>query len=755
MIAWALRISFYGNDELGSIALANLSDDTEESAKAIRIIKDWILDPKNKKIIDDARLLSGKNLTADEYARIVYNRAKAIVTRRDNGKINTELLDNIRAYDEELGRYVISGKLSLDDLPDDINAIPASVVGPELVPVVDNGNYTSPLMQKGWVWLGLSTARISRQPMALYEVAKIRKQMRASGFEDEFIKAYVKDAGGMSNASAVVNAKREFARLVEERAISQILPYVDNPLIRSQVAFAARNFARFYRAQEDFYRRLGRIVRYNPEAIQKLALTFDGVAHSGWVQEDDRGEKYFVYPGLTPVYKAMQGVMTTLGVPQDFKVPFPVQFGASIKMLTPSVNTESWLPTFSGPAAAVPMTFIQNAVNIFDPGMGDTITRYTLGQYAVDQGLVSRLMPAHVNRFLSTMNQDERDSQYASAYRKAVTYLEASGNGIPKKYDENGDLIPPSAGELEAYRERVRNATLSVLATRFVFGFFAPASPAVQLKSDMSEWIRDSGTANWKQAFNALRERYDGDYDAAIKKWIEIYPNQVPYTVTESERNTIAFFGYANESGKFVDQNQEMFAEYPEAAAFLIPHKGAFSFDAYRTMATMGLRKNKRVEDYLREVQTASDLQTYYQKRNEYEAMLETSVDDFSRSIARQEFNDWKARFFAGRPLVQEELNQGAEKRIKTLQALDDLEKFLTDGKYSNIKGDTQDVLREMVNAFSTYKEQRDIFELTGSGSDMIQVIKDSTISRLRQLATYNENTQAAYDVLFGRLLDD
>ena len=387
--------------------------------------------------------------------------------------------------------------------------------------------------------------------------------------------------------------------------------------------------------------------------------------------------------------------------------------------------------------------------------MGDTIARYTLGEYSVDQGLVSRLMPAHVNRFLSAMSQDERNGQYASAYRKAVTYLEAAGHGIPKRYDDAGQLIPPSPGELEAYRERARNATLSILATRFVFGFFAPASPSIQLKSDMQEWIRDAGQANFKQSFNALREQYDGDYDAAIKRWIELYPNAVPYTVTESERKTTAFFGYAEESGKFVDENQKMFADYPEAAAFLIPHKGAFSFDAYRTMANMGLRSNKRVEDYLREVQTASDLQIYYQKRNEYEETLKFSGSDYARSLARQQFNDWKSRFFAGRPLVQEELNQGAEKQIKRLQALDDLEKFLDDPTYSGIRRDTQDVLRQMVKAYSDYKTQREVFELTGGSRDIIQTVKDGTISKIKELAQYNENTQAAYDVLFGRLLDD
>ncbi len=76
-------------------------------------------------------------------------------------------------------------------------------------------------------------------------------------------------------------------------------------------------------------------------------------------------------------------------------------------------------------------------------------------------------MPAHVNRFLNAMDTDERNSQYASAYRKAVTYLEASGNGIPKNYDADGNLIPATAQELEEYRQRVRNATIGVLATRF------------------------------------------------------------------------------------------------------------------------------------------------------------------------------------------------------------------------------------------------------------------------------------------------
>jgi hypothetical protein len=758
LVSWLLRISFYGNDELGALAISNLSDNAAVKAEGINKIRSYLQTDAGKKLMKEARLTSGKDMDELEYAQLVYNRAAEIFTKRGDGKLNLELLDKIRQVDDFTGEYKVTGKLSLDDVDIDINDMPESIVGPELVPVSDTSNYTSPLMEKGWVWLGLSTARMSRQPIALYEMVDIRKSMRESGFEKAFLDNFIKGIDPV-NIKAIEKAtevgKRELATLVEERATANILAYVDNPLIRSQVAFGLRNFSRFYRAQEDFYRRVYRLVRYNPDAIQRIALTADGVAHNGWIQRDDRGELYFVYPHFTPGYKVIQGVLTALGVEQDFKVPFPVQFGGAVKMLTPSINPDSILPSFAGPAAALPLSLVENLVNVFSPGNGDTLTRYTLGKYAVDQPLVSRLMPSHVNRFLNTMDQDERNSQYASAYRKAVTYLEASGNGIPKKYDTDGNLIPPSAEELEEYRQKVRSTTIGVLATRFAFGFFAPASPSVQLKSDMADWIEDAGRANWKQAYNKLREEYGGDYDAAMRKWVELYPNQVPYTITESERKTVAAFGYAEESGKFVEENKALFKSFPEGAAFLIPHNGGFSFDAYRTMAQMGLRSNKRVEDYLRDVQTASDLQVYYDKKDSYERELELSPSPFSKTLARQQFNDWKARFLAGRPLVQEELAQGGQKAINRRNALSDLQNLLSSPEFRNVRPDVQKALAEMVNTYQQYQTQRDIFDVAGGDAELMRSIKESTISAIKQLATYNENTQAAYDVLFASLLGE
>ena len=756
LVGWLLRLSFYGNDELGSLALANV--DIPED-KAMQLLVNWIRSPKGQKLKKEATAVDERDLDDIAYAREVYNRAKELVTQRKDGQINKALLNKIRQADPDapLGKetqtYVITGKLGLDDVRDiDIEDMPLEYVGPELVPVVEESQRTSSLVKNGWVWLGLANARISRQPMALYEAIDIRKQMRNEGFEKAFIDKWTEgfDKGTTNYQLAVKSAKRELANAAEERAIAQVLSYVDNPLIRSQVSFSLRNFARFYRAQEDFYRRLGRLAKYNPEAFARAAATFDGIDHNGFIQKDDQGNPYFVYPHFAPGYRAVQAALVGMGIPQDFKVPFPVQFGGSIKMLTPSLNPDSIMPTFSGPLAALSISTLSNVAS-FLPFEGaektaDTITGITLGKYSVDQPILSRLMPAHVNRLISTLSQDDKDSQYASAYRKAITYLEATGHGLKEN---------PTVAEREAYREKLKNTTLSILAVRFTFSFFAPAAPEVELKSEMAEWVRDSGKASWKQVWYGLLEKNNGDTGAAMEKWVELYPNQVPYTVSESERKTVGFFQSAEDSGKFVEDNKDLFETYKEGAAFLIPHKGAFSWDTYRIMRSMGLRENKRVEDYLLEVQTASDAQTYYERKDKFDASISGIADPQIRKILRSQYNTWKDSFMAGRPMLEEYLGKGREKEVERVRALNDLTAMLDDKRFSNIRPDTQNVLRQMVQSYQGYRKQKDIFDLIGGNSEVVDLVKTGTLRKIEELSNFDENTKAAYVSIFSRLLGE
>ena len=756
MLSWLQRISYYANDEVGAIAVANLGDETT----AIREILEYMdNNPEFRKLAQ----LEARGVTDAEHAKIIYTRAREIFETRRIGKngekeLNLELLDKIRFRNEQTGKMGISGQLGMDDLPKFLDDVPEYAVGPELVPIAEAGNNAASLMTHGWTWLGMANGRISREPMVFNEIIAIRKSMKQSGMEDAYIQSVVSKVDptdAKKVLEATERAKRQFAEIVEERAVSQILQYVDNPLVRTQLAFGVRNFSRFYRATEDFYRRAYRTVRYNPASIRKAALTYDGIAHNGFIQEDDQGEKYFVYPLLEPGYRAVQAAMTALGVPAEFKVPMPIQFGSQVKMLTPSLNQDSIIPTFNGPLAGVSIKMLTNLVDIFGaPGAADTITEYTLGKYAVDQPFISSFLPAHVNRAFAAMDKDERDSQYASAWRKAVTYLEAAGYGLKSTEDEFGNVIPPSIQEQEEYRERIKNTTLSIIGTRFVLGFVLPASPQVQLKADMAQWISDNGNANFKQAWNNLLDKYPGDYDAAMAKWVELFPNQIPFTVTESDRKTVAVIRYAEEAGEFVEKNPDIFSKYPQGAAFLIPHKSGFSWDAYTTMKNMGLKYNKRVDDFLKDVQTAADLQQYYSKRNEYEVQLEESITDVERSIARNEFQEWSKLFKAGRPLVQEQLAEGGKKAVERINAINDLRKMLADPNIT-VRGPLQKQLKEMLDLYDSYKADKDIFSEIPGGTKVSSFLKEETIIKMRELSRSNENTISAYNTLFASLLGD
>ena len=755
-VAWIMRIGYYSNDKLGRIAVANLADDTIGEAQAIAKISTWLNDPKNAKLVSAFRM-EERGISTDDHAKRIYDAAKQLFVKKD-GKINQELLGKVRAFDDVAGEYRITGKLGLDDLPKSELDVPTYIVGPQLVPITDTGNYASSFMEWGWDWLGNANARFSREPMVLSEMIKIRKDFKSTGFEDAFIAAHTKGiTAPKALERATENARYKLAEIAEDRARLQTLAYVDNPAVQSQLAFGIRNFARFYRATEDFYRRVYRVVRYNPESIVKASLTYEGITHSGWVQYDDQGEPYFLYPGTQYVYRAVQATMQALGVPAEFKVPFPVEFGAKLKMITPSLNPESAIPTLAGPLSGFSVKIAANIVNIFNPGAADRITTTLLGKYAEDQPMVSAFLPAHVNRIYSAMNKDERDGQYASAMRKAMTYLEASGHGLQQKYEMvNGEKVPVpfSASELEKYRLQLKNTTMSILGMRVVYGFTAPATAQVLLKSEMADWVRDNGEASFKQTWYGILDRA-GDYDKAMAEWVKRYPDQMPFTISESDRSTVAYFRYAEESGEFVDTNEKLFKDYPQGAAFLIPHKGGYSWDAYKTMTDMGLRQNKRVEDFLREVQTASDMQAYYGKKAEYETNLEAVGTDFERTQLRKEFTDWATTFKAGRPLVQEELAQGGKKAIERMKSLNDLEKMLSEKSAFAASPKVAGKLRDMLKLYNDYKTTKDQLDNFGGSQFLSNMNKEETIIKMRELATYNQNTQSAYDVLFGRLLGD
>jgi hypothetical protein len=751
-ISWLVQLGVTSTDELAQIAVKNLDDE----GKALTEMRDYLANlteaQRNRFQLYDASV--GGNTAV--HAKKAYDAVRNLYSKR-NGEINMDLLSKVRTLGND-GNYVVSTKnLSLEDLPTkmDTNLTPEFISGPTLVPVSDTGNFAASITDRAWDAMGEANARFSREPIVINEMLRVRKEIADSGLEKRIMDLHTRGLEGENLKAATVLAKKEIVDLTEELAKNRVLAFVDNPAVRSQLAMASRNFARFYRATEDFYRRVYRTVRYNPESISRLALTYEGVAHSGFVQQDDNGDSYFFYPGLTPVYDTMNKVAQFFGSPESFQAPMPVEFSGKLNMLTPSMNPDSLFPTFAGPLAAVPMKFVFNAV----PAL-DKFEKVILGVYAEDQPMINAIFPAHVSRFLATLNRDERQSQYASAFRKAATYLQAEGHGVKPKFNaQTGEFEPPSPAEVQAFKDKLGSATVSVLAVRFIFGFFAPASPQVTLKSDMAKWVRDNERVNFKQVFNNLITKYDGSLDKAMGEWLRLYPDEMPYTVSESDDNVVPVVRAVADTTKWIEKNESLLKAYPQGAPFLMPKVGEFDFEAYRLLFKSGIKYSKTIDNFLQDTQAARDIQFYYDQKDLYEEELAQTFSDSQKTKLREQWTLWGKQFKGARPALQDELAEGGDRQRARQRSYEDLQNMLNGPKAAEArKADPKafDAIKEMSNIYNNYLYSRDL--AVGSSSNALaykDLLKQNAKIELEKIASSNPNAEDAYYVLFSRLIGD
>ena len=751
-ISWLVQLGVTSTDDLAKIAVKNLDDET----KALNEMRAYLAN------LTDAERLRfqlydpsvGGNTAV--HAKKAYDAVRNLYSKR-NGEINMDLLAKVRTLGND-GEYVVSTKnLSLEDLPSkmDTNLTPEFISGPTLVPVSDTGNFRVSVTDRLWDSMGEANARFSREGIVTNEMVKFRKEMAESGLEKRIMDLHTKGLEGDALKAGTTLAKKEIVTIAEELAIARVLAFVDNPAVRSQLAMASRNFARFYRATEDFYRRVYRTVRYNPESISRLALTYEGVTHSGFVQEDDNGDAYFFYPGLTPVYQTMRNVSEFFGSPESFKAPMPVEFSGKLNMLTPSMNPDSLFPTFAGPLAAVPMKFIFNAV----PAL-DKFEKNILGVYAEDQPMINAIFPAHVSRFLATLSRDERQSQYASAFRKGATYLQATGHGVQPTYNEQtGEWEPPSPAEVQAFKDKLGAATVSVLAVRFIFGFFAPAAPQVTLKSEMADWVKDNERVNFKQVFNNLITRYDGSLDKAMGEWLRLYPDEMPYTVSESDDNVVPVVRAVADTTEWLDKNSALLKAYPQGAPFLMPKVGEFDFDAYRLLFKSGVKFSKTLDDFLQDTQSARDIQFYYDQKDLYEEELATTFSDSQKTRLKEQWDVWARQFKGSRPILQDELAEGGNRQRARQRSYEDLQNMLSGPQATEArKADPKafDAIKRMSKIYNDYLYNRDL--VVGSSANALSykdLLKENTKTELEKIASSNPNAEDAYYVLFSRLIGD
>lgn len=743
-IGWLFQLAAKATDEFGSKGMELLGTHGDNRSAFIKELGAYIGRDEFKGLRKRFDRYVDINYTPEQHAGVIYDDMKAAFSKADNS-INYDLLGKFRKTDANGKVFIDHNAVGLEDLPKNIADLPRGIVVPKFVPASQSKNLMSDFVSRLWDWSGDANARMSRDPIVLEAAFSIRKDMQ--GYLDDLTEKIGKEA-----------ATQRVIELSEDLAVERVLAFVDNPAVRTQLAWSMRNFARFYRATEDAYRRLGRTARYNPEALRKASLVYDGVAHSGFVQRDDQGEPYFVYPGTAGIYNAMNKTLNVFGLGDKFTTPMPLQFGSSLKMLTPSANPDSWLPTFSGPLAGLTMKTIYGIAGFFQesdiPVLGRvgkeiaSTERFTLGPIGEDQPFINSMLPGHVNRLIGTLDRDERDSQYASAFRKAVTYLEAGGH-TPS--------AGASPGEKEQYQRQLKATIATILGIRFVLGFASPASPTIQLKSDMADWVKDNNRVNFKQVWNNLIKQYEGTPNPvgrAVEDWVKYFPDQIPFMVNESEPIFNARFKTSQQAAAWVQDNKKLVDAYPEGSAYLIPTSGDFSFDAYQTLRDNGYTQSKPVGDFLQEVFVSRAKNYFYSQQDIYEKALENASTDRERKMVNESWSEWSKEYKQTRPLLQLEFAESASKTIKRQQSYSDLKTMLDN---VDINTPAAQSLRKMVRIYDEYKVNADTVYNSSSDKDINtrQLLRESTLLELKDIAETNPNAASAFETLFAQFLRD
>jgi hypothetical protein len=685
---------------------------------------------------------------AEALARNIY--LDATYPLRDfSGRLNMDLVNAIR---NKGGME----EFKLEDLTklDKPYARPESILGREIVPIgAPNAEQVMyRVINSGYGWMGKQIALLDREPITLANYFMFRKQLQ--GTEAATKKSLMDN--GLSEEGADSIARFSAHENALNLARTRTLGFVDNGDVRTNLAYSLRTLGRYYRATEDFYRRLSRLGKYEKRAVVRLAILNQTFEDSGFIHQDDRGQQYFTYPGGDLFDGAIIKVLGLAGITSY--TPMPVNFGGYVKMLTPSLDPQSWKPGLSNPLASLALDGLTNL-----PYVGDYLTgvkgginfeKLITGAYSTDIPAWEKAAPANVKRLYNVMagSVERTESRFSSAV-KAIKLLISTGNG------------PTDASQLESFFKNIATQARNIDAYKLVMGQGTPASIQTFENKDIPKELINSGVFTWDSEFQKIMKKFDGDPNALSKAMVQfakIYPDKLAYTNFATESTTYASFRKTIEAEDFVRKNEKLLLEHSDAGSFFIPAGGTSDINAYNYLKKKGYISNKPIdprvekgkENFIREVATTGARQAYYALNDDFNAKIAASGSMNEKRYWREELAKRKNGLLIAYPLLRVQVSPTSESNARRVEVIDDMKSLLKSGKAPN---------KELANTFSAMLEEYDKMTSTldrvqGSSdkaNEFKKNLRADTKDMLFQLSRNNENAATFFTSVLDPLIGE
>jgi len=631
-----LQHTMIGDGPIGEAAVRGLVDPVAAKAEIAKIIREDT-DRRYKDIFssitDDASI--------DRFASMYFENVFQHFTKK-NGTLNMELRDRFMSADGKAhwadqdadGDWI--PRVSMEDLKQlKVNERPEFVFGREVinepyVPVAE----TLPAffsVDNAFGWMGRQNARISREPIFLNNYFDQFNKTAAA--RRDMAEALARNAGREVNDVDLEIAANVYARQALDNAYNLTLSFVDNPANRSNLAWKARNVSRYYRATEDFYRRSKRVAQVSPESYWKAALIYSLLDDTGFVYDDDNGDRYFAYPGNELMQDAVANVANKMfGIDfQGFQDVDPFFMGGKVLSMTPSSDPNQMFASFAGPMSAAPLAAVFHAF----PALGG-LRSALMGQYFSPSGnvwsdIVSTILPAGVTKALRLTDPDQLESSITQAGVDTIALMTAEG--LLDKVTINGrevdaaTLTPAEFRQSDQYKMS-QSIAVGSFATKTILSYFMAASPQ-SYSNTVSDTARGWGIDSMEDGFRDMIEANKDEvnpFASAVADWYAMkartvtdgefatWDTMMPFTVSSTKANRedgglVSSLANVQIYDTLVDWYREPGVQdlerngFGAARFFLAPRNGEFTWEAWGiAQNVLKLRVKKTEEESIQEL---------------------------------------------------------------------------------------------------------------------------------------------------------
>jgi len=640
-----------------------------------------------------------------------------------------------------------------------------------------------------------------------------RSKMKADQLQ--YVEDLVKQ--GTTRSDAMLQADIFFDNRATSNAVDELMKYADNPNVRTQIAWNMRVVGRFNRANEDYYRRMYRYLKDNPDkVIYRAGHLNQAMDASGAFYEDDDGNQYILLPNdgvfwrtIAPAFAAIMNPLTTVtevgkglislskGEKEKaiahfefFKQPQWNQYTGKISMLNPSYSDSAGVVSLQGPTMAASVLGMRQLFNaVGQEKIGEELDNLLLGPISDNTTWVRALLPSSITNQWAILDPQHRSGIYATSIMQAASFMQAH-NETRLNPEDYGNKE-----KLEQYYNRLGLTAHNVVAAKAGFNSWS-GMPLGTTQPGVNPLLRQAGVVSFTQEFSdILRAVYEVNAEygyqnadpigVAVSAFVGSYPDRLIYTVSRDSKAAKTFINYTKETKNWALNSKKMTTRYGDVAFVFAPKIGKYDPAVARFMQASGLipdannpfvdiegAQTSPLYRYLKDVAAVRDRAKYFDlDRNLAKDFADPNNmlrnDPVYRQGMLDQTNAKKQELLAGNPVLKYVLGTSEFATRELLRdRFNSLHQLVNDPAFisKDPKGDKGklpegargviQLMTKQVNSMMVVLEDKDI-RSSYEGQLAVEKVYEDGINTLKKLSVGQPTASEAYQsVIFPYLQD-